>query len=420
MPNWNWNGTMASSFLKYGMPYFRAPQFSVVIALCLVASIRQSVVSIRPLHSGSQGGIDVLSRETFEPILKYNSSYVVTNVPSVHDNKLEARPLFLNKKLDLDDIEPEARSQDLKNQLSTSQSQQLEIYFSLNDVARHLIDALHATLKRDKIDRALSITVVNKAQICLLDNFIAHLGMLSSAFPPLVVFCLDQESFHVCCALKRLTQYDHLWIRCASPHSSAPVSPATVLFGDSNYRSAVWMKPLLLEISLATNVTVLITDIDIVFLKSPRWNAVKSAQFQMACEVPGDRGSANTGFIVATPKARAAVTEWTRIARFPPSIDDQSAFRQRIARINPEWVKCLPSEQFRMGCKCNSDLKEACGDKVVAVHCTLSPNKPDSLLRASLWHPIITSHENCSFGVPQSWWNSHPKTRRGALPSRQP
>jgi hypothetical protein len=48
------------------------------------------------------------------------------------------------------------------------------------------------------------------------------------------------------------------------------------------------------------------------------------------------------------------------------------------------------------------------------VHCTEVPNKTKTLDARGFWKPALTSHNNCSYGVDESWWKKHPKQKAAA------
>ena len=138
---------------------------------------------------------------------------------------------------------------------------------------------------RGRRSPVVSLAVVNGAQGCLLDNFLAHLGRLAPAvpgglaFPPLVVFGLDAQAAELCSRTRahlfglplaavsgRWAGGQSLAVWCVGPRGQ-PASaggggggsrkkmlvraPAEVSFGDEAYRTAVWTKPMLLSLALA-------------------------------------------------------------------------------------------------------------------------------------------------------------------------
>jgi hypothetical protein len=338
-------------------------------------------------------------------------------------------------------------------------------YFSMAEVARALLHvgrvanasawpeggpSEHST-KSAEARPVFAIAVLTGAHACLFDNFVSHLMRLQQpslgglVFPPLAVFSLDLEAEGWCKRISRAANVDAtggLFLLCASPANATKEHRATdmpqVFFGDAAYRSAVWMKPMLLSMALsAGDFSVLVNDVDIVWLRPPlvlhtaRFrtptpsnppNNLRSRVFhpviEVACELGEALATANTGLIFSWAGSQSVVDRWATIARLPPPADDQAAFRQKVG-IAAEFagrVACLSSDKFKMRCSCNG---RQCDDRVVAVHCTEVANKTFSLEAGGFWAPKLMNQGHCRYGVGPAWWKSHPKASAAAAAARR-
>jgi hypothetical protein len=290
-----------------------------------------------------------------------------------------------------------------------------------------------------------ALTVFTGAHACLFDNFMSHLmrlqplSMGSLIFPPLAVFSMDWEAFGWCNQIAENVEMgtSTLYALCIAPaNTTKEVQKSNlpqVVFGDAAYRTAVWMKPMLLSLALSVgDYSVLVTDVDIVYLRPPLVlipakyrlqnpstltnnprGIHEHVQLEVACEVDGILATANTGLIFAWAGSLYAVDQWAAISRMPPALDDQAAFRRKISTSSDlaEGVACLPSVNFKLRCSCDG---QQCDDQVIAVHCTEVPNKPASLGASSLWAAKYTDQSQCRYGVGPSWWKSHPKAAAAA------
>jgi len=291
-----------------------------------------------------------------------------------------------------------------------------------------------------------AIVVLTGAHACLFDNFVSHLVRLqplatgSLVFPPLAVFPLDWEAFGWC---KQIIENDEvhtskIFALCVSPANNTKElhksDQPQVVFGDAAYRTAVWMKPMLLSMALTVgDYSVLVTDVDIVYLRPPlvlnaarfrtlaapmpasslRGSIDKHVHIEVACEVDGNLATANTGLIFSWAGSLPAIDQWSTVLRMPPVMDDQAAFRRKVsASVDlAESVACLPRDNFKLRCSCGG---QQCDDQVIAVHCTEVPNKTASLEASSLWAAKYTNPSQCRYGVGPAWWKSHPKAAAAA------
>jgi len=104
-----------------------------------------------------------------------------------------------------------------------------------------------------------------------------------SRFPPVVTVAMDARSADFCVTLRgRLAG---LHVECVAP--SHPEAHSGGHFGDAAYNHIVWLKPNLLHVALSLGHAALVSDIDVVWRRSPTAmlaNDPNEYLFEAVCE----------------------------------------------------------------------------------------------------------------------------------------
>lgn len=417
-------------------------------------------------------GMNSLRKYMFICVLLYCVFIFHNQIIKNVDVNLEHKVIKLNKDINIPVNSIEINTKEIKMPYHNQSSMEEEITrllvqhhassfvkrkFDLHEISYAL--NLHKNLNKDDRLKSISMMVFNSAQICLFDNFISHLKMLKPfsnihdsdnrygnnkqdnnhlVFPPLIIFGLDINAYHFCNKISNnINEESHhkkIHITCVAPivetnmksHKSYD-SSLSVEYGDMNYREAVWLKPMLLSLLLTSQLfnMCIIVDVDIVFYKPLNLNHILKMKrndksvIMSACEIENEVTTANTGFLIVFQEGINAINNWTSITRFPPPIDDQASFRQKISRKKPHLIECFPHDYIKLTCSCeeeditkckeNNNFKMTESPSSLALHCTEVPNKTYALDLIGLWHPQFTSHNDCKYGVSESWWKKHPK-----------
>ena len=117
----------------------------------------------------------------------------------------------------------------------------------------------------------VSVAVLTGNEACIWDNFVSYYGALTKP-PPLVVLALDARA-HAMCSTAASEAPIPLRLRCVPPHGKA---------ASREYHEIIWLKPALVRMALSRGATVLLTDIDVVYLRNPTsFLAVDDSEFLM-------------------------------------------------------------------------------------------------------------------------------------------
>jgi hypothetical protein len=152
-------------------------------------------------------------------------------------------------------------------------------------VSRAFLDAA-----RDTCQGFVIFTIVNKAEVCYMDNWmqLAHEVAVKTlplgGWAPVIVFALDKKAHDACHVLRKHhahkadTPPEHqLVIRCVK-HPHFKDSSVRVHFGSSEYKKLVWTKTSFVRTAVDMGIPVLLMDLDITALKNPAHFLVRAQE----------------------------------------------------------------------------------------------------------------------------------------------
>ena len=116
----------------------------------------------------------------------------------------------------------------------------------------------------------VTAVLLENGENCMFDNMIAHIAKIKD-WGPVVVAALDIKAFRLCRNLMRHENLRDCKLYCASPRKDSSLYwvDKRVSFEDPTYFRIVTLKPALLLAVLQFGIPCFLTDVDVVFMRSP-------------------------------------------------------------------------------------------------------------------------------------------------------
>lgn len=308
--------------------------------------------------------------------------------------------------------------------------------------------SLEAVLAVADLDAALTrhpgpvtITVGSTSQLCLLDSFLFQwYSAADGETLPLVVLALDEASLRMCRKWARGLPVFHECLPATHGHDLD--EDRRMHHGSLQFQKLVWLKPLLLARALRLGRSAVVTDLDVVWFKTPSTSRHDlrtiangggddgaGVVLEAACEDKTDPLTPNTGVLAAKadPALARIVDAWldprsdrpgtlsrcatalqrtsTTTARQPtPPLSfrygDQAGLHVALRSLFPNGtslVRCLSRDQFPLSAQTKSvDRDAAWRGMAIAAHFNdgAKMNKSQALADHGLFHG---KHEDCDY-----------------------
>ena len=292
------------------------------------------------------------------------------------------------------------------------------------------MDAAFAALKHDGATH-VTITVLGSAQNIFYDNFVTHL-VEADNFGPVVTFCLDIVAENFCNRIASVQALKQVRQICIPPSNKSDLFAGEawkttgdrqmITYGDATYFKIVALKPSIFYHALKQGLATLMSDIDVVVLRSPFDYFLREHLGQSGIWVSrlgiGAR-AANTGILFATPSERPLAQAHRWAEQTAQGVDlsmmdwrhpDQNDKRYTCDK---HWVELVSigeahgiehndQEVFNHLCSCDDIMStiEYSDDRFFAVNCAGCDNRDLMMSHCTHGASKIPAMKACN-----GWWN---------------
>ena len=242
----------------------------------------------------------------------------------------------------------------------------------------------------------VNVVLVSNSQNGFLDNYVTNINTLKDGFPAILSVAADIGAHEACLKLAQSSATTNVVLVCAE---SPTMSATNIVLGKDDYGTAkfalvAWQKTITIKTSLALGITIMLTDIDMIWHFNPSpYFLYSSTIVETQCHrcEPAD----NLGIVFAAPGTENIIQIWDDEKKM--ITNDNDAFRQAMVREQKKQGKaltrCLPRNMFGfsmgLGTPPLNDWMEGAPKKRLLTHFIATRDKIASMKEMDYWHTTI-------------------------------